>query len=318
MKVYRVLDHSRMDRRPQRYGVEIEVENGSDCDWTDNSDWQRVHDGSLRNDGMEFITPPVEMRQLQSMVREYYEQHDNRGYEANIRTGIHVHADMTWRTIEQVAAICAVYAVVEPLMFELCGPEREECIYCVPWYRATDDADLMGNLLELDTPRRVRGHLEAACKYSALYIEPLRRLGTIEFRQAPTYASARELMVWAKAVEKIVTIGTYYGTPARVLEVAENNLQQIVQFVFKGMDMERAEQLIEECDSIGVAQRLVRTRQPSNWQHNMDNPLEQSGVYYQYAGNEGRRPLHVADPFEELLDSDEYRDDDDYDEQEDY
>jgi hypothetical protein len=317
MKVTDILGIGRMPPEPQLYGVEIEVENGYNCNWTDDSDWSRVEDGSLRNDGMEFITPPVTMDRLNQMAREYYQEHDDRGYLASIRTGIHVHADMRWRTLEQVGAIVALYCALEPVLFQLCGPEREECIYCVPWYRATDDADLMGDLLEQENSRYVRSHLDIACKYSALYIEPLRRLGTIEFRQAPTFHTARDLMTWAKAIEKLVTLGHYYGTAARVVEVMENKPEQALNFVMKDFDNDMALALMEECDSIGVAQRLVRTRQPSNWKHNMDGELPQSGIYYQHAeSGRQRRPAFEIDPFEEVRE--DYDDEDEYNEDEEY
>ncbi len=315
MNVNKIMGNPPLSKVPQLFGVEIEVERGHDSYWVDDSEWMRVEDGSLRDDGMEFITPPVEMDTLSSMVDEYYRQHDDRGYRATIRTGIHVHADMRWRSLEQVSAICTVYALLEPLLFEMCGPDREENIYCVPWYRAPDEADLLRELLDQDEWREVHHRLEGACKYSALYLEPLRRLGTIEFRQAPTFENAAEMKAWAKVVDKLTKLGTYLGTPERVVEYWRKYPVAVLRFVMgNSVDVDRSMLLIEECDSEGVATRLVRTRQKFSWVHQLDEPLDESGVYYRHAGNgERQRPRFSIDenPFEE-----EY--DDDYDEDEEY
>ena len=315
MNVSNIMGNPTFSRVEQLYGVEIEVENGYNCGWTDNSDWNRVEDGSLRNDGMEFITPPATMRHVGAMSREFYEQYEDNNYVANVRTGIHVHADMRWRTLEQVASIVALYCVLEPLLFEMCGPDREECIYCVPWYRAPDDADLLREMRDMGEWRDVHYKLEQSCKYSALYLEPLRRLGTIEFRQAPTFESHRDLMRWVNAIDKLVTLGTYFGSVERVVKEAERDPTRMVEFVLPHLDVEYALNIIEECDSIGVAHRLVRTRKPVSWRHELGEELEQSGVYYQHAGGQ-RDPglLRIEDdPFEEIREDGEW--DEDYDEE---
>ena len=292
---------------------EIEVERAQhDFMWTDDTEWSPVPDGSLRNDGMEFITPPVRFETLGRMAREYYAAHDRLGYEANIRTGIHVHADMRWRTLEQVAAICAVYAYVEPLMFEYCGAEREECIYCVPWYRAPDDAILLGELLRSDGDwRHVHHGLERMCKYGALYLEPLRRLGTIEFRAAPTYENPHHLMTWVALIKRLVLAGTYYGTPERVMQVITQHPSRLVQFVFQGeFDEDYALTLLDECDTVGVVAHLVRTRPKFQWVHKFEEPMENPGSYFREVRPVRSNDLAFVDEFEA-----DYDDDDDYDEE---
>lgn len=273
-------------RIPQLYGVEIEVEHCLDPPvWCGETQWSWVEDGSLRNNGMEFITPPVIIEELGDMVQEYYRHHDREGYQASLRTGIHVHADMRWRTVEQVTAICTLYSILEPALFELCGPEREECIYCVPWYRAPDEVEVLNQVRmyadERDDWRTAHSHLGGACKYSALYLEPLRRLGTIEFRAAPTFDRAADLMRWVHTLRRLVALGHYLGTPERVVDYYEGHPYRVLSTVLGDeTDVMDAATLIELEDSAGVAAGLVRTKQKFEWKHIIEEPLERTGVYY--------------------------------------
>lgn len=314
---------------PQRYGIEIEVERCEDYPfWCERTRWVNVSDGSLRNHGMEFITPPVTYDEAESMIHEYYQYHHMNGYEASIRTGIHVHADMTWRTLTQVSAICTLYALLEPMFFDLCGPEREECIYCVPWYRAPDDAVMLGEMRQENGINHIRRRLESMCKYGALYLEPLRRLGTIEFRAAPTFEDADDMVLWLRTVRRCVALGHYYGTPERVLEAADHNLQRLVNYVFPDRySADEAEALLEGADSRAVADMIavVRTT-PFRWIHNLDEPQDAAGIYYRHArptgGRQpmyhlddegGMRPLyHVDDELESVFAEDDYDDEEDY------
>jgi hypothetical protein len=270
-------------RPPQLYGVEIEVENCHNVGWADEAGWQVIGDGSLRGAGIEFISPPVEYATLKTMLMAYYHAHHENGYHANTRTGIHVHMDMRCRTLEQVAAICAVYAIVEPILFSMCGPEREECIYCVPWYRATEDIKLLRTVL--DNPGQAAGHINATCKYAALYLEPLLRFGTIEFRQAPTFVTYEEMMLWVDAIRRLVVFGEYRKTPEEVLDY---DLDRLIGFIFPGLDLDLAKEMIEENDSLGVAAYLVRTKPKMDWSFPEAEPMAQSGVYYRHAGGRAR------------------------------
>jgi len=70
---------------------------------------------------------------------------------------------------------------------------REENIYCVPFYRAPSEAATLANGVMRDG-----WQLREACKYSALFVGPLRTFGTIEFRHAPTFSDPAVLVLWWK------------------------------------------------------------------------------------------------------------------------
>ena len=96
-------------RDAQYVGVEIEVE---DCLSTRRPPilrayhWDVTEDGSLRGGGREFISPPTPIDVMLGTLPEVYEVIKGvYGGKSSVRTGIHVHFDMTARTLEEVAAV---------------------------------------------------------------------------------------------------------------------------------------------------------------------------------------------------------------------
>lgn len=315
-----VTGETTFPRIEQLYGVEIEAEMVRNTEWVDSTQWRVVGDGSLRQSGREFVSPPLTHAHMISELSSYYSNAAIQGYETSLRTGIHVHADMRARSFGQVAVICAVYAVVEPILFELCGSEREECIYCVPWYRAEDEVRILSDMLNGNPSTRRYGQaLDSTCKYSALYLEPLRRFGTIEFRQAPTFTTLEQMTQWLDVVRNIIRLGDSLGSTQAVVEMAENNLPELLGRVFPNRNrVQEDEKLINARDSIGVASILVRTRSQPEWEFEIEEVVN-SREYYRRAGAPRRERLLRNEPEPEpiFMEVDEGADYE-YDEEEDY
>lgn len=185
------------------YGIEVEVEGFDRRHWAKEAralteHWDIKEDGSLRNNGAEFVSHFLLPDQLKNAVHHLYAR-TRKLWTPSPRTGIHVHANCLHLTTEQVRRICTYYAFAEPLLFMWAGEEREENIFCVPWYRAHDEADLVARALESGSI----GELSRSCKYSALYLGPLLTFGTIEFRQSVTHDTPEDLLAWLEVVKKI-------------------------------------------------------------------------------------------------------------------
>jgi hypothetical protein len=179
------------------YGIEIEAEGFSPLLRGREGSalahhWNIKEDGSLRNNGIEFVSKLLPADKVSNAVHHLYGR-TRALWEPSVRTGIHIHANMLARTFDDVRRILAYYSFVEPLLFQFVGPVREENIYCVPFYRAPEEARLSMDALTRD-PFRLR----ETCKYSALFVGPLRTFGTIEFRHAPTFDTADDLVLWWK------------------------------------------------------------------------------------------------------------------------
>jgi hypothetical protein len=209
------------------FGIEIEVENACQPDDVMGSLWTTVHDGSLRGAGLEFLSKhPWTMAQVCTSVPQFYEWRDKFDFTSGIRTSTHVHANVLHKTGPEIAAICTLYTLVEPLLFRYCGPLREANIYCVPWYRAPDQVQVVRDIHE-----ERWHHVSDACKYSALYLEPLLRFGTLEFRQAPVFDCAGGLLQWVDMVHRIVECG-YADSEAVLKAFEELSVDRFVEVVF--------------------------------------------------------------------------------------
>ena len=179
------------------FGIEIEVEGfdplrrGPEASALSRY-WNIKEDGSLRNNGAEFVSKLLPADKVPNAVHHMYSR-TRKLWEPSIRTGIHIHANMLGRTLDDVRRVAAYYSFVEPLLFQFVGEEREENIYCVPFYRAPSEAATL-----MDALTKNEWLLRESCKYSALFVGPLRTFGTIEFRHAPTFDSAETMVLWWK------------------------------------------------------------------------------------------------------------------------
>jgi hypothetical protein len=128
---------------------------------------------------------------------------------------------MLKRTFEEVAAVGTIYALVEPSLYRYVSPERDMGSYCVPWYRAPDEAVALRALLGETSAHMLHMRLTASCcKYSGLNLLTLLEHGTIEFRMAQTFLEPEQLIEWVELLNKVVQCGIGYGTPAKVVEAA--------------------------------------------------------------------------------------------------
>ena len=195
------------------FGLEVEVENCTHIPNIDCSPWDAISDGSLRHSGLEFLSArPFTREVLHEAVTQLYGWESACRWTTGVRTSTHVHVNAMGHTLHQVAAVCALYALVEPLLFRFCGPLREENIYCVPWYRTPSEVEVVRDIMEYDSLDAVSN----ACKYSGLYLQPLVRFGTFEFRQAPVFDTPTDLLDWVEMCECIVY--NDYDTPDQVIE----------------------------------------------------------------------------------------------------
>ena len=263
MKVHKLLRIDKPSKGPQLFGMEIEAENVRtvfDSKW-----WRITEDGSLRNRGMEFITNPISKEDMTTAIKTYYKQHIKRGYEVSCRTGIHVHADMRRRTLDQICSISAAYAAIEPvLMQRYCGEDRARSIFCVPWYEAAGDLSFLREASSAQSRGVASEMISSTCKYSSLFLGPLTRLGTMEFRSAPTYDSAEPALKWLDVIDRLIKFAENRPT-AEIVEQAELDVSGLAATITEAACTDAEIDLIEEVDSIGVASRLVRTSLGDPW-----------------------------------------------------
>lgn len=181
-------------------GIEIEVENAL-VDHVVPDPWRFVQDGSLRNMGIELLSNPIRTQTtLTRYCNRYTELRGENPWQDSIRTSTHVHLDARGLQLPDLVRIVAAYNLVEPLLYQYCGPIREENIYCIPFYRA--DTTTHGLISAVRTGA-FQHFLVNTCKYSGLYLGPVRTFGTIEFRMAPSFPSGASVMEWVLTLQHL-------------------------------------------------------------------------------------------------------------------
>jgi hypothetical protein len=160
------------------FGVEIEVEDAAGAE--ELPGWTLTHDGSLRNNGMEYIfSKGYNYSTSHKLLTQWAEYAARTKFKHNYRTSLHIHANVADLNMNQLLGLFCTYYVLEPMFFD---DGRWESPYCIPITEAScyltsaisclthNDGDYLGNLGIMDY------------KYMALGTCRLMDLGTFEFR----------------------------------------------------------------------------------------------------------------------------------------
>lgn len=185
------------------YGMELEIER-VDSDMA--VDGMRVTtDGSLRNNGLEFITQPMNLLNLAACLTRFFNKTEFNDDNYSERTSIHVHTNCNDLTPPQVASVCVLYQVFEKVLFSFIGDDRESNIFCVPWSETTVSYQTVTRMVECRMER-----LRDWYKYTALNLAPLLTFGTVEWRHmAGTYDLPR-ILLWCQLIGSIFAYARKY------------------------------------------------------------------------------------------------------------
>lgn len=188
-------------------GIEVEVENHQLLRNPESGVWHMDNDGSLRNNGVEWISLPIPARWAPHALYELLITDLSQECCFSPRTSIHVHVNAQDLQPEQVIDATLLYAVVEPLLYRFTGRGRDKNIYCVPLY----DTDLMNYI----SSRGLDVAMERWSKYTGLNLLPLREHGTMEFRHMHGTFDHQKISVWIRLLTKIID----YAAAGRTKEV---------------------------------------------------------------------------------------------------
>lgn len=159
-----------------------------------------TEDGSLRCNGAEYISDPMDRMTLLKCFKNLHAQikliDPSKAF--SFRTSTHVHVNCRTLEMEQVKNIVLLYALFEEVFFAMVDPSRRSNIHCVP-------------LTETYLPNLYREGLPVLHrkwhKYTALNILPLNKIGTIEFRHLQGTNDAVLIDEWLTALENLWNLG---------------------------------------------------------------------------------------------------------------
>lgn len=195
-------------------GTELEIESVAGCP---GNSWNKTTDGSLRNEGAEFISPPLQTKDLIDGFKKIHTSFQKYPQfpKFSERTSIHVHINCLDLTLAQTRQIILWYALFEPVFFSMVAPNRKNNIHCVP----LDQTHLSGIY-----KRDLNTMASKWSKYTALNVCPLSTQGTIEFRHMEGHDDAAKFEWWLKTIENLWA----YGKDNAVTRQTLSNPEQVL------------------------------------------------------------------------------------------
>jgi hypothetical protein len=119
-----------------------------------------------------------------------------KGFKVSRRTGGHVHVDMRDMTRDQLAVHNVLYALFEKAVYRLAGNNRDENVFCLPWYKADAMSGHVSNINSNQHNIRQASEAMANEKYGGLNLDALARFGSVEFRHALATTDADWFIRW--------------------------------------------------------------------------------------------------------------------------
>ena len=221
MKNYNQLvkDYFSLGREPYKgeIGIEIEVE-GKNLPLSFNSYWTVHNDGSLRGESAEYVlSEPIKRDNVLPFLKYLDSRLKNSTIKNSIRTSVHVHINMSEKTILQVFLILIVYYILEDIIMTLAGEDRVGNLFCL---RASD-AEHIIDILELCAKRDVFTAFldENNLRYAAANICALGKFNSLEFRALKGTTDPVVISEWISLLlEMIDNTLVSYKTPVEIIQ----------------------------------------------------------------------------------------------------
>ena len=197
MAEHPVLPTCTNDFTDQLIGIEVEVENTLQNDKIPlHRAWTIKEDGSLRNNGREYVTAPIAAAHAPYLLKNLLKEVLDPQCCFSPRTSIHVHFNVGHYTDDQIRNIVLSYSALEPLFYRFIGRGRAKNIFCVPLI----ETGLLYNL----TYTPIAGIVNSWSKYTGLNLLPIGTFGTIEARHMHGTFNVEKVSIWIRLWCKLI------------------------------------------------------------------------------------------------------------------
>lgn len=198
-------------------GIEIEVEGEGLMNGLDKAKyWKVVPEPSLRG-GAEFVLiDPVPIKDLSKVMDNFEAMTTKAKFVPSLRTSVHVHINVSTKTLLEVYTALSAYWIVENALIRLNGSFREGNLHCL---RARD-AEAFIRMVAEDVIKGSHFHQTGSdsMRYSAVNLAALHKFGSLEFRFIRGTTDRDEIETWAKQLYAMVHNAMRYETPSKVLK----------------------------------------------------------------------------------------------------
>lgn len=182
-------------------GIEVELENIQHGNGVQErlSMWQTTHDGSLKDNGLEFIfIQPFGGVDILRALEELEGALLACGEEPRLseRTSVHVHVDIRDLTEDEYTNLLILYLIFERSLFRVCGPERASNTFCRALCETYGLVTQIANM-RID-PDVIPMEIERVNrnKYMAVNMGSTLNFGSIEFRGHRGEWRSKPILQW--------------------------------------------------------------------------------------------------------------------------
>jgi len=224
MQVAKLFELPLITGPQQLFGIECEVESLDTRREWNVPDGVEIHeDGSLRNNGREFVTDPSNITDTLCMFSDLYKglKFVDASVAFSPRTSLHVHVNCLDLDELAVKRIVMFYALFEEAFFKIVHQSRRDNIHCVA---------LTETFLPAHYHMALRPLVGRWSKYTALNLLPLSKLGTLEFRHMHGHNDVPTLAAWLGVLDRLFILGKTTELDARSL--TQTNILTWFSFLF--------------------------------------------------------------------------------------
>ncbi len=241
-------------RKYPRVGIELEYENAARLDPGNSSYWSLQGDGSLRNAGAELVSVPLSSKDTPLALNAAEKFVQKAKVEATYRCGLHVHLNMLPYNVGNLWSFLALYALVEPSIFETYAKGRDDSIFAVPMW---ENSQQMHGLFRDVTYLRSRkssdsqyymSSLTQVGKYCAMNTSSWGTFGTFEMRQPYCTTDFKAIHSWLAFCWRLYQRGVAYDDPLDVLNEYEGSGLEALQEQLFGVSIEVPEDLQDSAE----------------------------------------------------------------------
>jgi hypothetical protein len=188
---------------PAEFGIEVEAEGykaNRHADMMnltfDQQMWGSKPEGSLRNNGIEFISLPITQKESGVTLANLELMNKKIGLLYTDLTGLHVHVNMRNMDLQGIASFIAAYTLFEESLFKFSG-NRVGNIFCLPIRTSHHQLSMF---MREPSKENLATAVGVATKYLALNYKPLAKFGTLEFRQAAGTSDVKHIRDWVNLI----------------------------------------------------------------------------------------------------------------------
>ena len=165
-----------------RFGIELEFENVHDQDLKQG--WEVKRDGSLRNDGTEFVLKkPLGGASLVKAIKaagEFFEHYDHTNM--TWRCSTHIHMDVRDMEVAALKKLLLLYIVYEKVLFNVESSNRMYNHFCQTYFNSIAFLQKLRAYWNYSEGRFIHRLRSISSKYSALNLASMYTLGSVELR----------------------------------------------------------------------------------------------------------------------------------------